>query len=88
VEISNSLWVVDKAGKLGLVDSISGSDALVRYHSKTEPHFGELTRVALTSLKQATAAQLPEGHGMAPAELDALGYTSAPSAAPARPEAA
>lgn len=84
MEISNSMWCTDKAGKVCLVDSIDGQ-ALVRYHSAKEPHFGDLTRVPLEDLKQATVAQLPEGHGMAPGELEALGYASAPVSAPKRP---
>lgn len=86
MELANSMWCVDRKGGIGQIDSISGSDAMFRFFK--EGKYGELIRVPLADLAQATVAQLPASHGMAPAELEALGYTAAPPTAPARPAAA
>jgi hypothetical protein len=68
----NSLWCVDKAGHVGMIDELRGDAALFRYEG--EKGLGDTTPVPLSDLAIAPAAMVPARLGYTPEQLRDLGH--------------
>lgn len=72
-ELRNSLWCVDKAGKVGMIAEINGGVALF-FHADRDGKLAEKpVSIPIEELTQAPRAQLPE-IGLTNEQLTEAGY--------------